>query len=189
MAQKRNTKSVSFSCDGCGKKTKTKPIIWENPKTQSHSRYCHACDDLLIQDQPLPKDIPKPKPTNSYLLWQLVQECAEVLDAGPTELKAECGDLVAVIQMCREANIVGTTSETLTMPLNMACAKVIHRASKAAQFGLGEIQPDQPFTNRERLTNAVNILLASIPYLPTPKAIQKKIKKVNQYFAYSLKCR
>lgn len=42
------------------------------------------------------------------------------------------------------------------------CAEVIHRATKILRFGRDEIQPEQPHTNRERLSIELGDLKAVV---------------------------
>ena len=45
------------------------------------------------------------------------------------------------------------------------CAEVAQRASKAARFSLKEAQPDQPYTNAERIMHEYTDLMAAIEML------------------------
>lgn len=45
------------------------------------------------------------------------------------------------------------------------CAEVIQRATKALRFGLEEVQPGQPLTNSERISQEVGDLLAVLERL------------------------
>lgn len=44
----------NFTCAGCGKSSPPPSLDWTSVRTRKIARYCAACDDLLIQDQPLP---------------------------------------------------------------------------------------------------------------------------------------
>lgn len=43
-----------FTCAGCGEAQSAPSFDWTSIRTGKLSRYCFTCDDLLIQDQPLP---------------------------------------------------------------------------------------------------------------------------------------
>ena len=45
------------------------------------------------------------------------------------------------------------------------CAEVTQRASKALRFGVSEVQPGQPHTNAERLTDEIGDLIAVLARL------------------------
>jgi len=49
--------------------------------------------------------------------------------------------------------------------LSEEASEVIHRASKAIRFGLDEVQPGQPSSNRERLCDELCDLLAVVSML------------------------
>ena len=78
------------------------------------------------------------------------------------------------------------------------CAEVSQRASKALRFGLTDPagkEPDQPYTNKDRLLMEINDLYAVIdmifpdkegPYL-SPMLIQDKKEKVEKYLKLSKK--
>ena len=80
-----------------------------------------------------------------------------------------------------------TRQEQLLVILMEECAEVSQRASKALRFGLTDPagkEPDQPYTNKDRLLMEINDLYAVIdmtfdkegPYL-SPMLIQDKKKK------------
>ena len=54
-------KSRPFNCHGCGTRKipdgtpQNAPFIWTDAMTKTRHSYCYSCDDLLIQDMPLPK--------------------------------------------------------------------------------------------------------------------------------------
>jgi hypothetical protein len=81
------------------------------------------------------------------------------------------------------------------------CAEVAQRISKALQFGLDEIQPGQPLTNRERIRYEYSDLAAVLEMVdpattasggtihpPSGKAMDEKRVKVEQFLAYSNQC-
>lgn len=82
----------------------------------------------------------------------------------------------------------------LLWQLASECNEVAHRISKAAQFGLDEKEPEQPFTNRERITQECTDLIAVIQMCvangiicdPNDKtAIAAKQGKVQTYMDYA----
>ena len=70
--------------------------------------------------------------------------------------------------------------------------EVGQRASKAIQFGLEEVQPDQPLTNRERLIDELNDLFCvveiglgcSIRNIIDDDKMRTKYLKVEKYREY-----
>jgi len=90
-----------------------------------------------------------------------------------------------------------TRQEQLLVILMEECAEVSQRASKALRFGLTDPagkEPDQPYTNKDRLLMEINDLYAVIdmifdkegPYL-SPMLIQDKKEKVEKYLKLSKK--
>ena len=78
------------------------------------------------------------------------------------------------------------------------CAEVTQRASKAIQFGLTEIEPNQNLTNLERLNTEVKDLIivlaeldtytqsvGGVDCLPTEDEMDAKLKKIEKYLNYS----
>lgn len=71
------------------------------------------------------------------------------------------------------------------------CAETAQRLSKATVFGLEEVQPEQTFTNRERIMIEFTDLVAVMemvglhPRSLDDYAIQRKKEKVERYLAYS----
>ena len=66
--------------------------------------------------------------------------------------------------------------------------EVAQRADKAVRFGLEEVQPDQPLTNRQRLEQELGDLLGVCDMLgiePDKKARSLKAAKVFRYAHYS----
>lgn len=87
--------------------------------------------------------------------------------------------------------------EHLLTILGEECAEVAVRCSKAKRFGLQEVQPQQPFTNAERIMIEVNDLYGILKMLndegilvaePDPFAIARKIEKVEKFLLYSQQC-
>lgn len=99
-----------------------------------------------------------------------------------------------------------TRTEHLLFILAEECAEVAQRASKAARFGLAEVQPGQAKTNARRIADEMNDLIAVYqmlagpvvsPTMPlfaygTPKAymadILEKQAKVEKFLKYSEEC-
>jgi len=90
-----------------------------------------------------------------------------------------------------------TRQEQLLVILMEECAEVSQRASKTLRFGLTDPagkEPDQPYTNKDRLLMEINDLYAVIdmifdkegPYL-SPMLIQDKKEKVEKYLKLSKK--
>lgn len=104
----------------------------------------------------------------------------------------------------QKRNLKMTRLEHLLSLVGEECAEVIQRVSKAARFGLTEIQPGQDLTNLQRILveyadvcAAVKMLLdeeTSLDYETTVNGvafhqlIDKKIKKVEKYLTYSEQC-
>lgn len=72
--------------------------------------------------------------------------------------------------------------------------RLAKRALKAQQFGLDESEPDQPFTNLQRLHNELDDIQGvlrvlndqfNFQYTPSEERIQKKIAKMQKYTGYS----
>lgn len=86
-----------------------------------------------------------------------------------------------------------TRTEHLLWMLAEECAEVAQRASKAARFGLSEVQPGQLQTNAERITYELNDLVAVADMLLSPdwmddNAINAKQAKVEKFLEYSAQC-
>jgi hypothetical protein len=69
--------------------------------------------------------------------------------------------------------------------------EVAQRAIKAALFGIDQSQVGQPLTNRQRLTEEFNDLIAVMRMLglntePNEYAIARKIEKVEKHMALSI---
>ncbi len=74
------------------------------------------------------------------------------------------------------------------------CNELAHRISKALVFGLDEVQPGQPLTNRERIYGEYFDLRAVLGMAgidawantnASKKAESEKVQKVEKYLAYS----
>jgi hypothetical protein len=88
------------------------------------------------------------------------------------------------------------TKEYLLTCLSEECSEVSHRISKALRFGLQEIEPEQEFTNAERITTELTDLIAIaellnemnlIPTFHNEYAKNIKRQKVHKYMMYSKK--
>lgn len=78
--------------------------------------------------------------------------------------------------------------EYLLMVVAEECGEVAQRASKAARFGLSEIQPGQPDDNKRRLERELADLVATAELLGlTIREEDKaaKIEKLKKFMAYS----
>lgn len=85
-----------------------------------------------------------------------------------------------------------TRTEHLLWILAEECAEVAQRASKAARFGLDEVQPGQELSNLQRLIYELNDI-AAVADMLTPDwmdeiAIEKKRDKVEIFLNYSQEC-
>lgn len=67
-------------------------------------------------------------------------------------------------------------------------------ALKAAQFGLAEARPGQPYTNAERMHQEIDDFMAAVEmlntefglgYQPDRERIERKKNKVNSFASYS----
>jgi NTP pyrophosphatase (non-canonical NTP hydrolase) len=73
------------------------------------------------------------------------------------------------------------------------CAEVAQRLSKAARFGLEEVEPDQDHDNARRIRDEYNDLVAVLNMIDESLTIQspnlqaKKVEKVRHYLTYSQK--
>lgn len=93
-----------------------------------------------------------------------------------------------------------TRTEHLLWILAEECAEIAHRASKAARFGLQEVQPGQGKTNAERLVDeladisgVVRMLvnagcIASVNSMAFYLASKAKEEKVEKFLKYSAEC-
>ena len=82
-------------------------------------------------------------------------------------------------------------TEHLLFKLAEECAEVVQEASKAAIFGMDEVMPGQPLTNRERVMKELNDIFAVVEMLGVHQvdrpAIEMKKRKVKHYMAYAEK--
>lgn len=75
------------------------------------------------------------------------------------------------------------------------CAEVAQRCTKALRFGLIEVQPGQPLSNAERISQEYGDLVAALMLLHrecpgilpqiTDEALEAKRQKIEQYLRYS----
>jgi len=92
-------------------------------------------------------------------------------------------------------------TEHLLSILAEECAEVAQRASKAARFGLTEVQPGQPLTNAERILEEMFDVFAMFEMLTEEEclpdicdgddaraAMDAKKAKVEKFLAYSREC-
>jgi hypothetical protein len=90
-----------------------------------------------------------------------------------------------------------TRTEHLLTILAEECAEVAQRVSKALRFGLDEVQPNQPYTNAQRVVLELNDLAAAVQMavkegaLPdlseeeVAERIGRKTEKVERFLAFS----
>lgn len=92
-----------------------------------------------------------------------------------------------------------TRVQYLLVKIAEEAAEVAQRATKAARFGLGEVQPGQPLDNAERLRGELLDLGAAILMLervvgadlctePTVEAMRERVERIEKYLAYSVEC-
>jgi hypothetical protein len=89
-----------------------------------------------------------------------------------------------------------TRQEHLLTIVGEECTEVHQRCSKALRFGMNEVQIDQPLSNKQRILQEFNDLVASMEMLfeqPIEELISKdevsaKKKKVEKYLNYSVEC-
>ena len=73
------------------------------------------------------------------------------------------------------------------------CSEVHQRCSKAARFGMNEVQKDQPHDNKERILQEFNDLVAavemlygqSIDGLIDDREVEVKKRKIERYLNYA----
>lgn len=75
------------------------------------------------------------------------------------------GEAAAIASQGERVQSAMSRPDYLLSHLAQECAEVIVRVTKAQHFGLDEIQPEQPYTNRERLYHEVCDLLGIIEIL------------------------
>lgn len=74
------------------------------------------------------------------------------------------------------------------------CNEVAHRMSKALRFGLDQIQPGQPLTNRERVQEEFAHLVAVLEMIDpaltfvTPMQVSAKRERVEKYLRFAAEC-
>lgn len=86
-----------------------------------------------------------------------------------------------------------TETEHLFTIVMEECCEIGQRASKAKRFGIDEIQPEQSYTNAERLMGEVADLIGTIEMLQDrgllgqvdPLAVAAKKAKVTHFLEYS----
>ena len=82
-------------------------------------------------------------------------------------------------------------TEHLLFKLAEECAEVTQEASKAAIFGMDEVMPGQPLTNRERVIKELNDIWAIVEMLELQRVdrahIDGKKLKVQHYMNYAEK--
>jgi hypothetical protein len=88
-----------------------------------------------------------------------------------------------------------TRTQHLLIKLMEECAEVQQRASKALIFTLEEIEPGQPYRNRDRLSQEITDLIAVLEMLEEDEIISfspvireqisEKKKKVLKFLDYS----
>jgi NTP pyrophosphatase (non-canonical NTP hydrolase) len=86
--------------------------------------------------------------------------------------------------------------EHLLSILGEECAEVAQRTSKAARFGMDEVQPGQALTNEERIWQELNDLVAVAAMIQdmrgkggmSMEAMRAKTIKVEKYLLYSQQC-
>jgi NTP pyrophosphatase (non-canonical NTP hydrolase) len=88
-----------------------------------------------------------------------------------------------------------TRTEHLLTILAEECAEVAQRASKAARFGMSEVQPGQELSNASRLAYEMTDLIAVYLMLTgftgidcESPGVREKRAKVEQFLAYSAEC-
>jgi len=87
-------------------------------------------------------------------------------------------------------------TEHLLIHVAEECVEVAQRATKAAKFGLKEVQSGQELNNEERILLELNDLFGVIELLMgcpiegciDRKLIEAKHKKVEKYLEYSREC-
>lgn len=89
-----------------------------------------------------------------------------------------------------------TRLEHLLWVLAEECAEVAQRVSKAARFGMDEVQPGQELTNEERIWQEMNDLAGIGEMLIALRgqgglsrdAMDAKKAKVEKFLLYSIEC-
>jgi hypothetical protein len=82
--------------------------------------------------------------------------------------------------------------EHLLVILAEECAEVAKETSKAIRFGMDEMMPGQPKTNRERVLAELQDLWAAVEMLGLQQvdrpAIERKKARVEEFMRYAEKC-
>lgn len=86
--------------------------------------------------------------------------------------------------------------EHLLTNLGEECAEVAQRASKAARFGVMEVQPGQDMNNARRIMNEIEDMIGVVEMLqaegvlpqPDRGRINAKKDKVEKYLTYARAC-
>lgn len=83
-----------------------------------------------------------------------------------------------------------TRQDHLLFILAEECSELAQRASKAARFGMQEIQPGQPLSNEDRLVLEIEDVLAAIEMLGLAvfvkrQGVEVKKDKVEKFLRYS----
>lgn len=85
-----------------------------------------------------------------------------------------------------------TRDEHLLWILAEECAEAMQRASKAARFGMDEVEPGQELPNHERLIYELNDIAAVAamiaPAWMNERLIEQKRDKVERFLIYSQEC-
>lgn len=89
-----------------------------------------------------------------------------------------------------------THLEHLLFLIAEECAEVAQRASKAARFGIDEVQPGQPLSNEQRIWQEMNDLVGVMELLMAHRGCggfsraeaDAKKAKVEAFLKYSAEC-
>lgn len=85
-----------------------------------------------------------------------------------------------------------TREEHLLVILLEECSEVTKEASKAIRFGMHEVMPGQPLTNRDRILRELQDLYAVVEMLGLQgvdrAAIELKKAKVEKFMRYAKEC-
>ena len=83
-----------------------------------------------------------------------------------------------------------TRDEHLQLIAIEECGELAHRLSKALRFGMDQVQPNQPLTNRERIIAEYCDLIAAMEMIGITSLdramIDAKHRKVERYLAFCL---
>jgi len=85
-----------------------------------------------------------------------------------------------------------TRDELLLVKAMEECNEIAHRISKALRFGMYEVQPGQPLSNRERIRDEVKDLIVTLRMVhiglaeePSGSDIERIMARVESYLKYS----